>query len=57
LAYREIYARWVPRILTHKEHRMQVCKDLLNEYEAEGDSVLDRIIIGDVTSCHHYEPE
>ena len=25
----------------HKEHRMQVCQDLLNQYEAEGDNFLD----------------
>ena len=41
----------------HKEHRIQVCQDLLNQYEAEGDSFLDRIITGDETWCHHYEPE
>ena len=41
----------------HKEHRMQVCWDLLNQYEAEGDSFLDRIITGDKMWCHHYEPE
>ena len=39
------------------EHRMQVCRDLLNQYEAEGDNFLDRIIAGDETWCHHYEPE
>jgi hypothetical protein len=36
---------------------MQVCQDLLNHYEAEGDSFLDRIITGDETWCHQYEPE
>ena len=36
---------------------MQVCQDLLSQYEAEGDSFLDRIITGDETWCHHYEPE
>jgi hypothetical protein len=41
----------------HKDHRMQVCQDLLNHYEAEDDSFLDRIITGDETWCHHYEPE
>ena len=39
----------------HKEQRMQVCQELLNQYEAEGDSLLDRIITGDETWCHHYE--
>ena len=59
LEYREVCARWVPRMLTqeHKEHRMQICHDLLNQYEAEADSFLDRIITGYETWCHHYEPE
>jgi len=41
----------------HKEHRMKVCRDLLNQYEAEGDSFLDHIITVDETWCHHCEPE
>jgi histone-lysine N-methyltransferase SETMAR len=41
----------------HKERRMQVCQGLLNQCEAEGDSFLDRIITGDETWSHHYEPE
>jgi len=59
LEYRKFCARWVPRMLTqeHKEHCMQVCQGLLNQYEAEGDSFLDRIITGDKTWCHHYKPE
>ena len=40
----------------HNEHRMQVCQELLNQYEDEGDSFLDHIITGDETWCHHYEP-
>jgi hypothetical protein len=36
---------------------MQVYQELLNHYEAKGDSFLDRIITGDETRCHHYEPE
>jgi len=31
----------------HKERCVQVCQDLLNQYEAEGNSFLDRIIAGD----------
>ena len=34
-----------------KEHRVCVCQDLLNQYEAEGDSLLGRIITGDETCC------
>jgi hypothetical protein len=33
----------------HKEHCMQVCQGLLNQYETEGDSFLDRIIASDKT--------
>ena len=59
LEYCKVCARWIPRMLMqeHKEHRMQVCQDLLNQYEAEGDSFLDRIITGDEKWCHHYELE
>ena len=58
LEYRKVCIRWVPRMLTreNKEHQMQVCWDILNQYEAEGDSFLDRIITSDETWCHHYEP-
>jgi hypothetical protein len=41
----------------HKEHHMQVCKDLLNQYEVEGDSFLDHIITSDEMWRYHYEPE
>jgi hypothetical protein len=43
LEYREVSARWDPWMLTqaHKDHRMQVCQDPLNHYEAEGDSFLN----------------
>jgi hypothetical protein len=53
LEYRKVCARWVPQMFTqeHKEYHMQVCQDLLNQYEAEGDSFLDRIITGDETWC------
>lgn len=36
---------------------MQVCQDLLNQYDAEGDSSRDHIITKDKTWCHHYKPE
>ena len=44
-------------IQEQKEHRMQVCQDLLNQHKAEGDSFLDRIITGEELWCHHNEPE
>lgn len=36
---------------------MQVCEDLLNQYEDKGDSFLDCTIIDDESWCHHYEVE
>ena len=59
LGYRKVYARWIPGMLTQerKEHRKQVCQDLLNYYGAEGIIFLDRIITGDDTWYHHYKPE
>ena len=59
LGYRKVCAKWVPRTLTQEEknHRMQVCQDLLNQYEAEGDSFLDRIIAGEETWCNRSEPD
>ena len=41
----------------HKEHHTQVCQDLLNQYEAEGESFLYCIITGDEAWCHHCEPK
>ena len=36
-------------------HRQRnVCQDLLDRYEAEGDEFLDRVFTGDDTWCHHY---
>jgi len=43
--------------LGQKAPRMQVCQDLLNQSEGEGDSFLDHIITGDETWCHHYKLE
>jgi histone-lysine N-methyltransferase SETMAR len=51
LEYRKVCARWVPRMLSEepKEHRIQVCQELLNQYGVEGDSFLDHIITSDET--------
>jgi len=46
LEYCKGCSRRVPQMLTqeHKEHHMQICQYLVNQYEAEGDSCLDCII-------------
>ena len=55
----KVCARWIPQMITQeqKEHHMKVSQDLLNQYEAEGDSFLYHIITHDKTWCHHYKPE
>ncbi len=59
LGYSTACARWVPRLLTQdqKHHRRDVCQDLLDRYEVEGDGFLDPINTGGETWCHHHEPE
>ena len=44
-------------IWEQKAHHMQVCQDLLNQYKAEGDSFLNRIITDDGAWCHCYKLE
>jgi len=59
LGYSKICARWVPQSLT-TEHRRQskaICSELLEHFDAEGEAFLSRIITGDETRAHHYEPE
>jgi hypothetical protein len=59
LGYAKVCARWVPRSLTddQKTVRKEVCSDLLSHYKADGESFLSRIITGDETWIHHFEPE
>ena len=37
-----------------QEHHRQVCQDVLNQYEAEGDGFLECAITSDEMWCHHY---
>ncbi len=59
LKYWKACAKWVPQMLSQeqKDHHMQVCQDILNHYEDEGDSFLDRMVIGDKMWHHCYKPE
>jgi hypothetical protein len=41
----------------HKEKHLDICKRLLNCYGAEGEHFLERIVTGDETLTHQYEPE
>lgn len=59
LAYRKVCARWVPRQLTTelKQSRLDVCTQMLQRYESDGEQFMSSIITGDESWAHHYEPE
>ena len=58
LGYSKVCARWVPRQLTeaHKQSRLEACSELL-EYCHGDKTFFQRIVIGDKTWVHHFEPE
>ena len=59
LGYRKVCARWVPHMLSPelKLNRSQVSDELLARYTDEGEAFLRRIVTGDETWVHHYDPE
>jgi [histone H3]-lysine36 N-dimethyltransferase SETMAR len=59
LKFNKVSARWVPRMLTPamKEARFNACNQLLARYNLEGDAFLQRIVTGDESWVHYYEPE
>jgi len=59
LGYRKFCAPWVPRLLTedHKGQRKAITSGLLQRYRHEGDDFLLRIVTGDESWFHHFEPE
>lgn len=59
LKFNKVSARWVPRHLTPdmKDLRVDACTALLQRYEAEGDDFLQRIVTGDESWVHYFQPE
>ena len=59
LGFHKVCARWVPKQLAemHKQTRVDICLKHLDRYGNELDIILDRIIAGDETWLHHYEPQ
>ncbi|GFN88094.1 transposase [Plakobranchus ocellatus] len=59
LGYRKVSARWVPRQLTveMKAQRKDMCTQLLESYNAEGEAFLQSILTGDESWVYHYDPE
>ena len=59
LGYSKVCARWVPRQLTDelKHSRLDVCRQMLQRVQNEGEQFMNRIVTGDESWAHHYEPE
>jgi len=59
LGFHKVCSRWVPRQLTpqHKSQRMGLSLQHLQRYQDEGDDMLSRIVTGDESWVHHYEPK
>lgn len=55
----KVSARWVPRMLTapQKQVRVECCKDFLELCKEDSTSIFDRLVTGDETWVHHYDPE
>lgn len=59
LGYSKVCARWVPRMLTdqNKEARKTIASQHLQRFRLEGDEFLKKIVTGDETWVHFFEPE
>jgi len=59
LRFHKVSARWVPRQLTPKlkEWQIDACEELPRRYETEGDAFLQRVVTGDESWVHHFQPE
>jgi histone-lysine N-methyltransferase SETMAR len=59
LGYRNICARWVPRMLAddHRKESMGAALTFLERYHRDGDKFLDHIVTGDGTWVSHFTPE
>lgn len=59
LGMTKVSARWVPRMLTpcQKATRVLLSRENLDWFEKEGDLFLSRIVTGDETWIHHWDPE
>ena len=59
LGFDKLLARCVPKYPTevHKPTRVDIGQKHLDRYGNERDIFLQRIIAGDATWVHHYEPE
>ena len=58
LGFQKVCARWTMRVLSDemKAERIRISRELLEHFEKEGEDFL-KIITGDETWVHHYDPE
>ena len=59
LNWRKVSAQWVPHSLQPQQEacRMAHCIDHLQHYAREGNKFLARVVVGNESWCHHFEPE
>jgi histone-lysine N-methyltransferase SETMAR len=57
LGYTKVCSRWVPHMLTPEKKRVKICEELLKRYRKEGDQFLLKIVTGDESWIHHFNPE
>ena len=59
LAFRNLCAKWVPLMLSGemKVERVRISREHLECFEKEGEDFLKKILTGDETWVHHYDPE
>ena len=59
LGFHQVCSHWMSRQLTpqHKSQRMGLSLQHLQHYQDEGDDMLSRIVTGDESWVHHYEPK
>jgi len=58
LGMRKVCVRWVPKFLTplQRANRVECCQELLQACELNSAQFLSRIVTGDETWVHHYDP-
>lgn len=58
LGLKKVSERWVPRLWTPEQRhfRVSIADELLQRHEEEGDSFLDRIIVGDESLVFYFTP-
>lgn len=59
LGLSKVSARWVPRLLSdeQKQNRAQLSLALFHRFDADPENFCSRLVTGDETWVHHYDPE